>query len=96
MNRHMTIEQTSISGARTATRISIIKEFCRLVTSVVIRVTRPAVLNLSMLENEKLCILQKTASRKLQAKPAAARAENRPANTPQPRLQKANSSMMAP
>lgn len=28
------------------------KAFCTLVTSVVMRVTRPAVLNLSMLENE--------------------------------------------
>ena len=49
-----TMLHTSISGARTATRKSIWAAFCTLVTSVVIRVTRPAVLNLSMLEKAKV------------------------------------------
>ena len=43
------------------------KALCRLVTSVVIRVTRPAVLNLSMLEKEKVWTLAKILSRRLQA-----------------------------
>ena len=46
-----------LSGDRTATRITIIKAFWTLVTSVVIRVTKPGTLNLSMLENEKVWIL---------------------------------------
>lgn len=48
-----TMLHTSISGARTAIRKSIWTAFCTLVTSVVIRVTRPAVLNLSMLERQR-------------------------------------------
>ena len=43
---------TRWTGARTHMRSIIWKAFCRLVTSVVIRVTRPAVENLSMLEKE--------------------------------------------
>ena len=42
-----------MSGARTAIRMSIWYAFCTFVTSVVIRVIRLAVLNLSMLEKEK-------------------------------------------
>ncbi len=38
-------------------RMSIMNAFCTLVISVVIRVTRPGTLNLSMLENEKVCML---------------------------------------
>ena len=54
--RHMAKLNTRFKGARTATRISIIKAFCTLVISVVIRVTRPGTLNLSILENEKVWI----------------------------------------
>ena len=43
---------TRCTGARTHIRSIIWNAFCTLVTSVVIRVTRPAVENLSMLENE--------------------------------------------
>ena len=63
------------------------KAFCRLVTSVVMRVTSPAVENLSMFENEKVCTLQYMASRRLQAYPADALAENRPASTPKPQAE---------
>ena len=45
--------KTRWTGARTHMRSIIWNAFCRLVTSVVRRVTRPAVLNLSMLEKEK-------------------------------------------
>ena len=96
MKKHMNIEHSSISGARTAMRSIIWKAFWMLVTSVVIRVTRPAVENLSMLEKEKVCTLQYMASRRLQAKPVDARAEKRPAATPKQRLHKASASISAP
>lgn len=54
MIRHMAKLNTRFSGARTATRITIINAFCTLVISVVIRVTRPGTLNLSIFENEKV------------------------------------------
>ena len=44
--------ETSMIGERTAMRMSICAAFCILVASVVMRVTRPAVENRSMLENE--------------------------------------------
>ena len=43
---------TRCTGARTHMRSIIWNAFCTLVTSVVMRVTRPAVENLSMLEKE--------------------------------------------
>ncbi len=52
MMRHITRLKMSISGARTAMRRIIWNAFCTFVQSVVIRVMRPAVLNLSMFENE--------------------------------------------
>ena len=52
MMRHITSEATSVMGARVAMVSTIWKAFCTLVTSVVMRVTRPAVLNLSMLPKE--------------------------------------------
>ena len=60
------------------------------------RVTSPAVENLSMFENEKVCTLQYMASRRLQAYPADALAENRPASTPKHRLNKASASISRP
>ena len=51
---HMAKLKMRFSGARTATRMIIIKAFCTLVISVVIRVTRPGTLNLSILEKEKV------------------------------------------
>ena len=57
MMKLITIELTSISGARTAMRRHIWYAFCTLVTSVVMRVMRPAVLNLSMFEKENRWIL---------------------------------------
>lgn len=44
MKKHMAMLQTSISGARTAIRRIIWQALCTLVTSVVIRATRPAAL----------------------------------------------------
>ena len=48
----MNSANTRCTGARTHMRSIIWNAFCTLVTSVVIRVTRPAVENLSMLEKE--------------------------------------------
>ena len=54
----ITTEKIIISGTRTAIRISIPKAFCTLVTSVVIRVTREEVENLSMSAKENSCTLK--------------------------------------
>ena len=48
----MTSANTSVHGERKAMRVSIMNACCTFVTSVVMRVTRPAVENLSMFENE--------------------------------------------
>ena len=53
----MMTAKTSISGARTAMRISIINACWTFETSVVRRVTRDEVENLSMLAKEKSCTL---------------------------------------
>ena len=53
MVKHIIMLHMSMSGALTAIRMSIWYAFCTFVTSVVIRVIRLAVLNLSMLEKEK-------------------------------------------
>ena len=52
MTTAMNMANTRCTGARTHMRKIIWKAFCTLVTSVVMRVTRPAVENLSMLEKE--------------------------------------------
>ena len=54
MSRHMAKLNIRFRGARTATRIIIMNAFCTLVISVVIRVTSPGTLNLSILEKEKV------------------------------------------
>ena len=51
----MMTEKISISGARTAVRMIIIKAICTFDTSVVRRVTSEDVENWSMLANEKFC-----------------------------------------
>ena len=79
MIKHITILHIIISGALTAILRSIWYAFCTLVTSVVIRVIRPAVLYLSILENAKFCILVYIPSLKLQAKPVDALAAYFPA-----------------
>ena len=53
MDRAITSATRSVTGARVHTIIIIWKAICTLLTSVVRRVTRPAVENLSMLANEK-------------------------------------------
>ena len=51
----MTTEKMSISGERTAMRISIINDICTLLTSVVMRVTSEEEENLSIFSKEKPC-----------------------------------------
>ena len=94
--KHIIILQMSMSGARTAIRMSIWYAFCTFVTSVVIRVIRLAVLNLSMLVNENSCTFLYMPSLRLQANPVDALAANLPAITPKKRLRKANTSMSPP
>ena len=55
MIQAITMENRNISGPRTATRIIIIKAFCTLKTSVVMRVTSDEDENLSMFSNAKPC-----------------------------------------
>lgn len=96
MKKHMHMLRISIMGDRTATLRDIWYAVCMLVTSVVILVTRPAVLNLSMLEKEKVWIFSYIASLKFAAKPDDASAPKRPACTPKYRLKNASTSMIAP
>ena len=67
-----------------------------LFTSVVMRVIRPAVENLSMLEKEKVWILANMAWRRLAAKPVEAVAASLAAATPKNRLAMASSTMTRP
>ena len=64
--------------------------------SVVILVTKPDVENLSMLENEKVCIFSYIASLKLQAKPVDASAAYFPAKAPNSKLNIAITSISPP
>ena len=55
MRKDITMAKISMAGQRIRVRMIIIKAFCTLLTSVVKRVTSPALLNLSILENEYTC-----------------------------------------
>ena len=66
------MEKTNISGARTAMRMDIMKAICTLLMSVVRRVTREAVENLSMFSKEKCWMRSNTSRRTLRAKPVEA------------------------
>ena len=69
MRKHIARAETMFSGARKETRSSIWKALWMDDTSVVIRVTRPAVENLSMSENEKRWMFAYIASRRFAARP---------------------------
>ena len=53
METASTRAETSITGARTSSRIPIIRDICSMLQSLVSRVTREAVENFSMLRKEK-------------------------------------------
>ena len=69
ITKHMARADTRFSGARKVTRSSIWKALWMLETSVVMRVTRPAVEYLSMSEKEKRWMFWYMASRRLAARP---------------------------
>ena len=69
MRKHIARAETMFSGARKEVRSSIWKAFWMLDTSVVIRVTRPAVENLSMSEKEKRWMFSYIARRRFAARP---------------------------
>ena len=72
MVRHITTLMMSIIGGRTAMRMIIWNAFWILVTSVVIRVIRPAVENLSIFAKEKVWILSYMLRRRFAANPVDA------------------------
>ena len=78
----ITAEAIIMAGARTAMRIIIWKAFWTLVTSVVSRVTRPAVEYLSMLAKLKSWMFRNMAARRFAAKPEEAVAAVLPARMP--------------
>ena len=77
-------------------RMTIIKAFCTLVISVVIRVTRPGTLNLSMLEKEKVWDVVVDGLTQVGGQPEEALAANFPARAPNSRLKAASTTMTMP
>ncbi len=75
-------EKISMTGLRTAMRISIMNACCMFVTSVVRRVMMLEGENLSMFSKEKLCTLRNMSCRRFFAKPAAATAQLRAERAP--------------
>ena len=67
---------TSITGARTSSRIPIISVICMALTSLVSRVTREAVENFSILEKAKSWMRSYSARRRLAPKPWPATEES--------------------
>ena len=96
MDSAATRENSSVSGARTAMRVIIWKEFCTLVTSVVRRVTRPAVENLSILAKEKRWMFSYMAFRRFAPKPVEAWLARWAQATPKNRLTSASPIIIRP
>ena len=74
-----------MTGARTSSRIPIIKDICMLFTSLVSRVTRDAVENFSMLEKANSWICSYSARRRFAPNPWPATEEQIAAPTPKHR-----------
>ncbi len=85
-----------LTGARKQIRRIIWYDICIFVTSVVSLVISPAVLNLSMLANEKVCMFSNMACLKFFAKPVDALAPYLPPSTPQKSPQRAAAIITAP
>ena len=92
----MTIAQIMLAGALVNIRKIIWYAFCRLVTSVVRRVTSPAVLNLSIFANENVWMWLNMDSRRFFANPAEAFAPYRPPAIPANRPTAAAATMKPP
>ena len=82
MENASTSAQISDTGLLTATRSIIIYAFCTLTTSVVMRVTRLFVENLSMFEKEKSWIRSNMALRRFFDKPEADLTDSQPQAAP--------------
>ena len=96
MDSAATSEKTNVSGARTAMRVIIWKEFWMLLTSVVRRVTRPAVENLSMFAKEKRWMFWYMARRRFAPKPVEAWLARCAQATPKNKLTRASSIISRP
>ena len=93
--RHMITENMSMSGVRTAILITIWKEFCTLVTSVVSLVTREDVENRSISAKDRSCTLKNRSCLRFFANPADAVAPHLADAVPQKREHSARAMSMA-
>ena len=96
MNTHMKMLKMRLSGALTDALRICWNAFCRLLTSVVMRVMSPDDENRSMLEKENVCMFLYMASLRLYANPVEAYAELVPAWMPKKRERNASASMSPP
>ena len=85
MRMDSTRADTSITGARTSSRIPIISVICMALTSLVSRVTREAVENFSMLENANSWMWSYSARRRLAPNPWPATEDSTAAPSPRAR-----------
>ena len=92
----MKVAMISMKGERASMRIHIIKAFCTLVTSLVSRVMREGVLNLSMFLWEKACTRSNRPMLRFLARPLEATAAIRAARTPARRAPTAISTIRPP
>ena len=92
----MTRAKMSVQGERKAMRVIIMKACCTFVTSVVMRVTRPAVEKWSMFWKENSCTWWNMSWRRLLAKPAEAREANTPPRMPNVRDSSAKMTSRSP
>ena len=88
--------ETSITGARTIRRMDIIRDICKLCTSLVSRVTREAVEKRSMLEKAKVWIWPYSARRRLAPNPMPATDEATAAPRPKHREATARATISPP
>ena len=87
---------TSITGARTSSRMPIIRVICMLFTSLVSRVTNDAVENFSMLEKAKSWMCSYSARRSSAPKPCPAMEERAAPPRPKHREMMAMPAIRAP
>ena len=96
MMNAMVIAKMSMKGDLTAVLMIIMKEFCTLVMSVVILVTREDVENLSMFPKENCWTLLNMSDLRFPANPAAALAAKLPARAPHASERRAASTIAPP
>ena len=96
MMKAMVMAKRNISGARTATRMIIMKAIWTLLMSVVMRVTSEAEEKRSIFSKEKSCTRTNMSRRRLRAKPVEAVAPLRAATAPHSRLSTAIRTSLPP